>query len=1339
MSTPPSTSALQAGRKADGDRGSSLVPIWALAHSHKIDYTPKATGVSTRASRWSSSGTNEHAFVSQGSSYLQRSVNANQHDERCRKPPPPQGGKNRRTSINHYTHVEDDAVSEYDGTKTWIRSGNKWIITQYDDRLAGAITDKSVISNKVNPTAVSSFGKNSHDFKVRSEPTLASPLSRSRWDQARDTASAISSFAGSSSSGLYTRQRLTKTPGGFPFMPALHLAHKKGTGGISVTSGITRNLNVVGGITEKNRFQRSYLLNARPVSNRSKCPLQEKDTSRDKLMDQSHSSSHPNRQSYSDYDSEREERLREWKEKFVQKFIVEDNDIPSRIRKPRSLDSECDSEVNLNTAQLKEWQEVQYRRSEKFASTGTRSRNHSRPKMGNFSYTTSPVITPSRITDSNQIENNLTEPYISTRNTFDTENDSFNYTDRLKEWKEKQYEDHGASFQPLPTQVEVFGETTSKSLDYDYESYDSDPSRKQRLKEWKEQFASGPVRFSSTSVETGVGTNTAHFSDFAVDQEQSLETIYSPAKKSSRRGRTVPGGGFFPVTSPQRKGNAGATGTSKGSPFHPCISKLPPMSPLRNLKDIENISTPKRANSTLDKKKKNADTNDAKVSDMVEETHVVAKAAKFFLGLTPQLSSEEGPLSPTGDCFSTALDINSPCKVLPSLSTELNADHTEGIKSPITVQGAMQLPINLWNRARTNSPRQTEDTFLPIGDSTYFSMHPSQTPLQSWDNCLYVKAEGARNGRVCITSTHLVFLYEDDLSNSLLARYGWNRDQIDSFLLDMEGPSSRGATPINVPLDESGEGGGIELIGSDNSTVNFMDLLEDGFAYSNIRAMPEEHEGHNFDKMEHSVCADSFLSSIGSSLSPGDELNTSVVVKRLEENTTCLREDRKEKKYPDEIPPISLTSSSFDSMNNNDETQKTTQSKTSNVNSFGLASNEEVVNSCILRAFKEEAHRRLQEDERTATQSAVHRLSVASNGSDHDFQDLYRNQTNISSFSDIDMEIDPDQERTLYISDEADAKQKYIGIRWPLSKLAEVFDRRYMMKEVGLEIFAPSESQLTTSSLRQGTTASNSTLGGNSSDEVEVPLGPLSRSSLYLVIPGLDLKLSSRFRRKKTSRRDLFLEALKSHAIQLNDAYWLSSPWLQRKWEWRKIPKTDTVSALTRSWRKGHVSNFHYLLRLNAISGRSFHDPGNYPIMPWVLSNFTSDSVPDLSDDKNYRDLTKPMGALCPVRLRKFQEKYASLCSIMDTAIPPFMYGSHYSNTGGVVLHYLVRVRPFAGLHRQLQVIFKSLHIFTHRFNSLILYYVSLLIRVANLTFQIAFSVLSLKHGISVLDRLQLK
>jgi hypothetical protein len=41
--------------------------------------------------------------------------------------------------------------------------------------------------------------------------------------------------------------------------------------------------------------------------------------------------------------------------------------------------------------------------------------------------------------------------------------------------------------------------------------------------------------------------------------------------------------------------------------------------------------------------------------------------------------------------------------------------------------------------------------------------------------------------------------------------------------------------------------------------------------------------------------------------------------------------------------------------------------------------------------------------------------------------------------------------------------------------------------------------------------------------------------------------------------------------------------------------------------------------------------------------------------------------------------------SFADPAIPKFMYGSHYSTAAGVVLHYLVRLQPFADLHREMQ------------------------------------------------------
>ena len=116
------------------------------------------------------------------------------------------------------------------------------------------------------------------------------------------------------------------------------------------------------------------------------------------------------------------------------------------------------------------------------------------------------------------------------------------------------------------------------------------------------------------------------------------------------------------------------------------------------------------------------------------------------------------------------------------------------------------------------------------------------------------------------------------------------------------------------------------------------------------------------------------------------------------------------------------------------------------------------------------------------------------------------------------------------------------------------------------------------------------------------------------------------------------------------------------------------------------ISNYAYILRLNALAGRTLHDISHYPVLPWVLSNYHSSTPPDLSDPSNFRTLSKPMGALDSHRLDKFIKKYHSLSgsNTEEDSGTAFMYGSHYSTGGGVVLHYLVRVEPFSTLHRTL-------------------------------------------------------
>nr|CAD7439851.1 unnamed protein product [Timema bartmani] len=85
--------------------------------------------------------------------------------------------------------------------------------------------------------------------------------------------------------------------------------------------------------------------------------------------------------------------------------------------------------------------------------------------------------------------------------------------------------------------------------------------------------------------------------------------------------------------------------------------------------------------------------------------------------------------------------------------------------------------------------------------------------------------------------------------------------------------------------------------------------------------------------------------------------------------------------------------------------------------------------------------------------------------------------------------------------------------------------------------------------------------------------------------------------------------------------------------------------------------------------GRTYNDLNQYPVFPWVLTNYESNEL-DLSLPSNYRDLSKPIGALNPSRRVYFEERYNSW---EHDSIPPFHYGTHYS-TAAFVLNWLIRV-----------------------------------------------------------------
>jgi factor associated with neutral sphingomyelinase activation len=125
---------------------------------------------------------------------------------------------------------------------------------------------------------------------------------------------------------------------------------------------------------------------------------------------------------------------------------------------------------------------------------------------------------------------------------------------------------------------------------------------------------------------------------------------------------------------------------------------------------------------------------------------------------------------------------------------------------------------------------------------------------------------------------------------------------------------------------------------------------------------------------------------------------------------------------------------------------------------------------------------------------------------------------------------------------------------------------------------------------------------------------------------------------------------------------------------------------------RGALSNAEYLLYLNFLGNRSFNDLTQYPVFPWVITDLKSERL-NLQNERSYRDLSKPVGALNPDKLEQFKSKYFEILNKapqlgsstvqsesereggLSLLERPYMYLSHYS-TPGIVLYYLIRQVP---------------------------------------------------------------
>lgn len=99
-----------------------------------------------------------------------------------------------------------------------------------------------------------------------------------------------------------------------------------------------------------------------------------------------------------------------------------------------------------------------------------------------------------------------------------------------------------------------------------------------------------------------------------------------------------------------------------------------------------------------------------------------------------------------------------------------------------------------------------------------------------------------------------------------------------------------------------------------------------------------------------------------------------------------------------------------------------------------------------------------------------------------------------------------------------------------------------------------------------------------------------------------------------------------------------------------RVTRGDLLEDMTRRWQSREISNFAYLQMLNQHAGRTPNDVTQYPVFPWVLSDYTS-QILDLTNKNSYRDLSLPMGALTDARKEAAVERYQATEGVGETPL----------------------------------------------------------------------------------------
>ena len=107
-------------------------------------------------------------------------------------------------------------------------------------------------------------------------------------------------------------------------------------------------------------------------------------------------------------------------------------------------------------------------------------------------------------------------------------------------------------------------------------------------------------------------------------------------------------------------------------------------------------------------------------------------------------------------------------------------------------------------------------------------------------------------------------------------------------------------------------------------------------------------------------------------------------------------------------------------------------------------------------------------------------------------------------------------------------------------------------------------------------------------------------------------------------------------------------------------------------WQNNTISTYEYLMWLNIFAGRSFNDLTQYPVFPWIITNYQAS---ELNENEDFRNLSIPVGMFdmnekAEARKETFIDFYNTLKNDLKESMPDFDYQSFLEKFDGYIEHY---------------------------------------------------------------------